>query len=142
MLRGIIHGGADISGFVANAGLAAARVAIGLMMAFGHGLGKVPPPEKFIAGVEEMGFPMPLVFAWLAGLSELVGGLFIALGLATRPAALACAGTMIVAGFVRHAPDPFKVKELAFVYLASMVLFACVGSGKYGLDDRLRQHRA
>ena len=51
----------------------------GLGLAFGHGWQKVAMlssggGDRFVAGVEALGFPMPLVFAWAAGLAELVGG--------------------------------------------------------------------
>ena len=52
------------------------RVFAGLAMAFGHGLGKLPVSDKFISGVEDLGFPMPFIFAWAAAVSEFLGGLF------------------------------------------------------------------
>lgn len=45
------------------------RLFVGLSMALAHGSGKMPPSDKFLAGVEALGFPMPIVFAWAAGLS-------------------------------------------------------------------------
>jgi hypothetical protein len=46
---------------------------------------------------------------------------------------------MCTASFVRHAPDPFDVREPSLLYLTLMVIFFCVGSGRYGFDRRLRQ---
>lgn len=110
------------------------RVFAGLAMAFGHGLGKVPPSEKFLEGVTELGFPMPEVFGWAAGLSEFAGGIFLAFGLFTRPAAFFVASTMFVAGFLRHAQDPFKAKELALLYFVIALVFVARGAGKWSAD--------
>ncbi len=130
----------------ADLGVTALRVAVGLMMAFGHGLAKVPPASGFVDAVGSLGFPMPAVFAWAAGLSELVGGLLIAAGLVTRPASLLLAITMGVAAFLKHWADPLfsregPSKELALLYFAAAVAFLLAGSGRFGLDFLLRGKR-
>lgn len=117
-------------------GLTVLRVASGLMMAT-HGYGKIFEEgrmERFTAGVGEMGFPVPGLFAWLAALSELAGGVCLALGLGTRVNAVLIAGTMFVAAFIRHGADPFEKKELALLYLAVMLFFALQGGGKWAVD--------
>ena len=115
------------------------RFAIGLSMAFGHGMGKIPPSEGFIKGVGGMGFPAPAVFAWAAGISEFFGGLLIAIGLLTRPSAFFGAVTMFVAFFIRHADDPFGRKEKALLYLVIFVFLMVTGPGKYSLDERINK---
>lgn len=122
------------AGLMGELSLTLLRVFAGLSMAFGHGLGKMPPSENFIAGTAALGFPMPVFFAWCAGLAEFVGGLFLALGLLTRPSALFIGITMATAGFLRHAPDPFKAKELAFLYLVVMVVFVVRGGSGFSID--------
>ena len=134
IFRQILFGGTVLTGWAANAGLFALRVAAGLGLAFGHGLGKVPPSERFIGGVIEMGFPAPALFAWAAGLSELAGGLLLALGLATRPSSFFILCTMLVALLIRHAADPFGNKEKALLYAAIALLFLMIGAGKYSVD--------
>ena len=47
-----------------NLSLLGLRVFAGLAMAFAHGLGKVPPSDRFIGAVENLGFPAPALFAW------------------------------------------------------------------------------
>lgn len=136
-LRNLFVGG-QTPAFLSDLALTVLRVATGLGMALAHGLGKVPPTERFIGGVESMGFPVPVLFAWMAGLAELVGGILLALGLLTRPAALSIAGTMVVAYFIRHGSDPFAQKELAFLYLVLSATFVVLGSGRFGLDRFLR----
>lgn len=110
------------------------RISVGCMMAFGHGLGKLPPHDGFIAGVSALGFPAPEFFAWLAALAEFGGGLLLAVGFLTRFNALALSLTMLVAAFGRHLADPFKVKELSLLYLVVFILFMIKGSGKWSLD--------
>lgn len=125
---------------LANAGLTLLRVFTGLSLAFSHGIGKVPPSERFIESVGNLGFPVPVVFAWAAGVSEFFGGLFLAAGLLTRPSSFLIAVTMFVAAFLRHAEDAFVVKEKALLFGCVAVAFLLIGSGKYGLDTILR-HR-
>ncbi len=114
------------------------RVFAGLTMAFSHGLGKVPPPEMMVQGVAGIGFPMPGFFAWAAALSEFAGGLLLALGLFTRPAATFLAFTMAVAALIVHAADPFAKKEMGLLYFAIALVFAIRGSGKWSIDHYIK----
>lgn len=139
-MRNVFFGGAEISGVLPNLGLALVRVLTGLGLMLAHGLRKFPPPEQFVGVVENvMGFPFPAFFAWCAVITEVFGGLLLALGLATRPVSLLIAFNMLAAGFIRHAADPFAVKEKALLYLVIAILFIFIGSGKYGLDELLRR---
>lgn len=114
------------------------RVFLGLTMALTHGMGKVPPPEQLVAGVQGLGFPAPVFFAWAAGLSEFAGGILLALGLLTRPAALFLSFTMLVAAFGAHLNDPFQVKEMSLLYLVGFLTFAIRGSGKWSVDQYIK----
>ena len=115
------------------------RVFIGLTMALTHGLGKLPPPEGLLAGVEGMGFPAPVVFAWAAALAEFLGGSFIALGFLTRPSAIFLAFTMFVAAFVAHGADTFDKKELSLMYFFVTLIFVIRGSGKFSIDGLINK---
>ncbi len=115
------------------------RIFVGCAMFYAHGLGKVPPSEKMIAGVANMGFPLPLLFAWMAALSELIGGALIVVGLFTRYSAFFLAITMGVAGFIVHGSDPFGEKELALFYFVSSILLIFAGAGNYSLDRLIRK---
>jgi putative oxidoreductase len=136
--------GDEPESIAADLGLSVLRIGVGLMMACGHGIAKVPPPAGFVEAVGQLGFPLPTVFAWAAGLAELVGGLLIAAGFLTRPAALFLAVTMGVAAFVRHGGDPVfsregPAKELALLYLVAAVAFLVAGAGRFGVDALLRR---
>ncbi len=119
--------------------LALLRVFAGLSLMLVHGSGKIPVSEGFVEHIASLGFPMPIFFAWAAALSEYVGALLLALGLFTRPAALMVGATMFVAAFVNHGDDPFAVAEKAYLYFAIALLFAILGSGKYGIDSIIRR---
>ena len=118
-------------------GLLFFRVVIGLSIALSHGIGKVPPSDGFISAVASMGFPLPFFFAWMAGLSELLGGVLIALGFLARPAAFFLLQTMIVAVFIRHWGAPFNKVELGLLYGSACVMILCIGVGRYSLDAAL-----
>jgi putative oxidoreductase len=141
MLGSFLVGGASVSGVAANLGLLIGRLGWGLMLALLHGLGKLPPSERFIGGVETLGFPAPALFAWAAALAEFAGGLLVAIGLLTRPAALAIVFTMCVAAFLRHGADPMDKKELALVYLAFGLLYLFIGAGRYSIDWLISRKR-
>ena len=122
------------------------RVSLGLYIALGHGLGKLPPSEQFIGMTEGLGFTAaPTFFAWAAALTEFAGGLLLALGLLTRPTALGLVFNMGVAAYVAHGPDPYVAKpgdpskEAAMLYLIPFLAFAVIGAGRTGLDTVLRR---
>lgn len=137
MLRRILFG-SEINGTaLANFGLTLLRIFAGFGL-ITHGLGKLPPSEQFIAGVAKIGFPLAPVFAWAATLAEFAGGIFLLLGLFTRPAAFFILFTMLVAVFGVHLNDPFKVKELALLYGFTALAFMLMGAGDWSLDALLR----
>jgi len=115
-------------------GLLILRMSAGLMLALAHGSGKLPPSDKFIEGTGDLGFPVPVFFAWAASLSEFFGALLVAIGLATRPAAAFAGIVMATAVFLKHSEDPFAKKELPLLFLAVMVTLIFTGPGRYSLD--------
>ena len=106
-----------------------------------HGYGKVfgGNISGFAEGVAEMGFPLPLFFAWMAALTEFFGGLFIALGLGTRISAAFLFINMAVAAFIAHASDPFSDKEMALAYWVAAGAILFLGAGKWSLDRLIAQ---
>ncbi|MBC76180.1 MAG: DoxD-like family protein [Halobacteriovoraceae bacterium] len=128
---------APVNSKATDTGLLIFRLFIGLNIAFMHGMGKVPPADQFVGMVSGMGFPAPSLFAWLAGLAELGGGILIAVGLLTSPAAIVLAINMAVAGLIFHSSDPWNVKELAFMFLFSSILLAFTGAGVFSVDSKL-----
>lgn len=117
-------------------GLFLLRMVGGLSLALGHGLGKVPPQEGFYGFVESLGFPP--VMAWGSAVAEFIGGLLLAIGLFTRPAALLIVLNHTVVVLLAHSGDPFNVRELGILYLSIAVLFLIIGSGRYSVDSVVR----
>lgn len=141
MIRGLLFGGAEVHSWLGNFGLAVFRVAIGVALALGHGLAKLPggdAHEGFMNGVrglwEAHDLPAATFFAWCAIFAEVGAAFLLAGGLFTRIAAFFVVVNMSVAFFLRHSMDPWKVKELAFLYGTAGLLFLCMGGGKLALD--------
>jgi putative oxidoreductase len=137
MLKDLIFGGARFSTVSGDFGLLVLRVFAGLSLALAHGIAKLPPSAQFMAEVGQLG--LPPWSAWLSGFAETFGGIALAAGLATRLSALAIIINLSVAGFLRHASDPYQVKELAFIFLAAAVMFFFVGGGRFALDRLIRK---
>jgi putative oxidoreductase len=74
----------------------------------------------------------------LAGILEFFGGLFILLGLFTRPVAFLLSGQMAVAYFMAHAPEGFwpvlNHGELAVLYCFIFLYLSLAGGGPWSLD--------
>lgn len=81
--------------------------------------------------------------AWWAALIQLACGLLVIAGLATRPAALLCSGSMAYAYFVVHQPMALlplnNGGETAALFCWSFFMVAVLGPGRYSLDGLLRR---
>lgn len=82
-----------------------------------------------------------VVMAFLAGSAEFFGGLFLLLGLLTRPAAVALSFTMLVAIFSVHFANGLFMAnngyEFGLALLAASVSLAISGAGKFSLDSKI-----
>ncbi|AIW21531.1 DoxX family protein [Vibrio coralliilyticus] len=80
-----------------------------------------------------------VLMAFLAGSAEFFGGLFILLGLLTRPASIALAFTMLVAIFSVHFENGLFMSnngyEFGLALMAASVSLALSGSGKTAVDQ-------
>lgn len=117
----------DIALLVLRIGIA------GLMLT--HGIPKLI--KLFTAEEIQFGDPLgvgPVASLTLTVFGEAICSVLVALGLATRLAAIPPAITMAVAAFIVHADDPFATKEKAILYLLVFVFFIITGAGKYSLD--------
>jgi len=109
------------------------RILTGLLF-LQHGLQKVfglfggPPAEA------------PPMLIWTAGPIELIGGLLVAIGLFTAPAAFICSGTMAVAYFTAHwvrSAEFFPILnhgEPSILYCWIFFLIAARGAGIWSVD--------
>lgn len=146
VLSRLLFGGASRLSWPAEIGLFVLRVWTGLALAFGHGISKIPPGQQFIEGTADLGFPLPAVSAWMAALGEFAGGILLALGLLTRPAALWIMCVMGTAAFMVHWNDPLfttggPAKEMALLFFAPAFCLLMTGSGRTGIDQFLSGRR-
>ncbi len=131
-----------------NAGAAALvlRVPVGIILA-AHGAQKLfgwfggyglEGTSQWLASI---GLGPGLLMALLAGSAEFFGGLALALGLLTRPAAVVTAFTMLVAIFSVHVEHGLFISnngyEYALALLAATVALAIQGGGRFSVDGIL-----
>jgi|ERR1700722_6022686 len=87
---------------------------------------------------EELHFPWPLAMAFLAKGSEMTGGIFVLIGLLTRPAAALIAFTMMIATLTANLGKDWNIDG---GFTVSYFLFALIllteGPGKFSLDRLL-----
>lgn len=115
----------------------AMRITLGTLLIY-HGTGKVFDGMQGLANqLAALGWPMPTLQAFAASFVEFAGGVFIVVGLFTRPLALLNAGLFTVVTFVYHASDPFKVQEKALLFLLLSVVLAMIGPGRWSVDAKL-----
>lgn len=125
----------------ADAALVIPRLIAGLLLALAFGASKLPVPEWFVADVGNLGFPMPIAFAWAAVLAEVVGGVFLAFGFMTRPAAASIVSTMLVAALLQKAGDPLWERLPSLFFMAVAYYGLVLGGGRYSVDGWLRRRR-
>ena len=92
------------------------------------------PQEWFIDDVSTMGFPYPVLFAWIAVLTEFVGGICLMMGFLTRPAALLNAILTGVAAFIYHEGNIVKPGLLAFFFMIMCISILFNGPGTFSID--------
>ena len=90
---------------------------------------------------ESIGLAPGVAMAFLAGSAEFFGGLFIILGLLTRPSALVLAFTMLMAIVSVHLPNGLFMSnggyEFGLALLAASVSLMLSGGGKVAVDNWL-----
>ncbi|MFI6712653.1 DoxX family protein [Nonomuraea sp. NPDC050478] len=121
--------------------LALYRIVIGLLFAC-HGVATLfdvlGGPHGQVPGVGQ--WP-----DWWAAVIQLIGGVLVLLGLATRAAAVVCSGTMAYAYFVVHQPQAlFPIEnggEKAALFCWGFLLVAALGPGRWALSSALGSAR-
>ncbi len=126
-------------------GLTVLRVVTGIVFMM-HGYTKVFVWgfDGTAAGFEKMGIPLAGVAGPFVGLLELLGGLALVAGLATRWISIPLALTMVVAILKVHlaagffAPDGY---EFPLLLLAGLTALALSGGGAFAVDNALAARR-
>ncbi|MFD6229991.1 DoxX family protein [Streptomyces sp. NPDC060232] len=132
-----------------DTGLLLLRLVVGLSMA-GHGTMKLfgwfggPGLTATGKGFTMAGYPAGDAMAVIAGLSETLGGLGLALGLLTPLAGAVLTGVFVnildVRGFGAYFPP--KGIELEVVLFAAIIALTLTGPGRYAVDHYLPVLRA
>ena len=85
-----------------------------------------------------IGIPLPLLNAYMAATTEVIGVVLLTLGFMTRAISIALIVVMLVAIFTVHLPNGFSAAangfEIPFYYMLFLLLFLSHGAGKYSLD--------
>lgn len=130
-LRDAPHPGA------AGWGLAILRIAVPLILLFGHGLPKLMGWPRMstqfpdILGIGSAGNLALVVFA------EFVCAGLVALGIATRLFAIPVVINFSVAVIIGHAGDPFARRELPLLFGIVFLILAFAGGGRLALGRAL-----
>ncbi|MDP8978342.1 MAG: DoxX family protein [Actinomycetota bacterium] len=119
------------------------RLVAGVIMAW-HGYQKlIGGPAAFGGVLESLAVPAPVLMGWVVTLVELVGGVFLVVGLLTRLAALLLTLNLIGAiylvkvdvGFITPVESPpAPGAELDLALIACFLAILVLGAGRLSLD--------
>lgn len=111
-----------------------------------HGFHKLPREEKnpqlgrtrLRNAIEKMGFPFPLLLAYIVGAAELLGGVLLVLGLFTSWVALILAVVMLVAVYWMQKINGFSLgADFPFALLFMLLALILLGDGRFSLGALL-----
>lgn len=123
-----------------------------------HGWAKLARgPESFAVVLQTLNVPLPLFFAWVTTVTELVGGLCVLCGAFVAAASVPLSAVLLTALFTVHLPYGFFSVKLAGVspdgvkfgpvgyehillYLGGLISLAIGGAGPFSVDGwRIRR---
>jgi putative oxidoreductase len=128
------HGRLAVAALVVRLAAGAVFIAFGIVKFTRH--------ASEVASFQAYGLPAPDAFVYAIGVLEVVGGVLLVAGLATRPTALILAGDMVGAIVVSGIGlgEPVSL-TLAPALLILMVFLVWVGPGSAALDGRVVSRR-
>ncbi len=114
------------------------RVVAGLALVT-HGWGKIQNPFGAAGMVEGLGFYPGVFWSPLLAATEFLGGILIAIGFLTRPAAVAATIVLLVTVYfhwiVRE--EGFAGAEKSIIWAAVMLFFAVRGANRHSVDAKV-----
>ncbi len=116
-------------------GLAIIRIITGLLMAY-HGLEILESTkmQDYASWDSVKSLPFPAFWVYLGKGSELVGGILLAIGFMTRPAAILIAGTMLFITFKIGGGKFWYEAQHPFLFVLLALVFFFTGPGKWSVD--------
>lgn len=124
-----------------QAGILVLRLVAGLFIAGFHGWPKLlqglvhvqnGSGWPLLDGIATLGIPFPTFWAFVATITFLISGLFVATGFLTRFAALDLLGTLLTA--VYASSQLSRDNQLTLLYSAVFASLALCGGGRYSVD--------
>lgn len=114
------------------------RVVAGLALVT-HGASKIVEPFGAVGMVEGLGFYPGVFWSPLLAITEFFGGIFVALGFLTRPAALASAVVLLVTVYFHWLVQGqgYSGAEKSILWAAIMLFFAVRGANRHSVDARI-----
>lgn len=114
------------------------RVVCGLALVT-HGFPKMLDPFGAVGMVEGLGFYPGVLWAPLLAATEFFGGLFLAFGFLTRPAALATTIVLLVTVWVHWVTraEGYSGAEKSILWAAGTFFFAIRGANRQSVDARI-----
>ena len=114
------------------------RVVCGLALVT-HGFPKIMDPFGAVGMVEGLGFRPGVFWAPLLAATEFFGGLFLALGFLTRPAAAAATVVLLVTVWFHWLTQGqgYSGSEKSILWAAGTLFFAIRGANRQSLDARI-----
>jgi len=116
----------------------AIRIALAVVLVL-HGYQKLAGGmEMFTGMLTKLGFPAPVLMAWIVALLEFVGGLAIAIGLWTRDvAALVTIQFVVILLFVKK--FAFPASDVDLIIFAVALALTLVGAGSMSVDAKMKK---
>jgi putative oxidoreductase len=104
-----------------------------------HGVGKIANPFGAIEMVEGLGFYPGVFWSPLLAATEFFGGILVAIGLLTRPAALAAAIVLLVTVWFHWITmdQGYSGSEKSIIWTAVFVFFAIRGGNRHSVDAKI-----
>ncbi|MBN9033214.1 MAG: DoxX family protein [Rhizobiales bacterium 63-7] len=114
------------------------RLAAGALLAV-HGYGKIINPFGAVDMVQGLGFYPGVFWSPLLSATEFFGGIFLALGFLTRPAALAASIVLLVTVYAHGFAwgDGLAGAEKSVLWAAITLYFAVRGANAWSVDARI-----
>lgn len=116
------------------------RLTAGILLVT-HGIGKISNPFGAVGMVESLGFYPGVFWSPLLAATEFFGGILVAIGLLTRPAAFAAMIVLLVTvyfhGIVKA--EGLMGAEKSILWAAIFLFFAIRGGNRHSVDARLRK---